>query len=73
MYRSIMATEAPYFLNTVWNISLWFHFYISEYKNISFCKFEIFKVYFKIMTSLNKGNNKITELRTILQRESPIS
>ena len=27
----------------------------------------------KSLTILNKGNNKITELRTILQRESPNS
>ena len=27
-------------------------------------------MYYESGTSLNKGNNKITELRTILQRES---
>jgi hypothetical protein len=29
-----------------------------------------YKVYHRVSNLLNKGNNKITELRTILQRES---
>ena len=33
----------------------------------------ILKVYCVGLDAYNKGNNKITELRTILQRESPNS
>ena len=38
---------------------------------LSFCTFSF--GHYVVCSSINKGNNKITELRTILQRESPNS
>ena len=55
---------------------VWFNFQrFLQYWKISsvHCIFYVFHIFIILQNIYDKGNNKITELRTILQRESPNS
>jgi hypothetical protein len=44
--------------------------HLLKYVCVCFIYIQMYNIYIYIGNGMNKGNNKITELRTILQRES---
>jgi hypothetical protein len=76
MYKDKEVKNVKNFFVNVWRKSI-FDIYVTEYGTalttilpILFMRLKKYIIWVLFWTLVNKGNNKITELRTILQRES---